>query len=451
LAERSRTIDAAELGRRLKRVRIAAGMTQADVARPDVTGAYLSRIEDGQRRPDFELLRKMVERLDTTLEAILAGSTPDELNERRVLVDHAELKLVSGDASGALEDALAVLAHLSGHDSRSDVAKLARVVQAGALEVLGDPNGAIVILEDLTKEPTADATWLRNLISLSRCYRDTGDLSRAVAVGEQAQDLIVELGIEGLTEAIQLSVTVAGAHMLAGNLDLAMRTCQRAIEQGERYESIVGKASAYWNASVIESKRGRGDHALTLARKALTCFELGEDGRNLGRLRAQVATLQLRQSPPDPRAALETLDRAELELANSAASDLDRAGEILTRARAHYLLGELDDARRYLADCEETAPGSAIFIRASVEALRGEVALVSNDTSAAKEYFRSAVTRLTGMGADRDAAQLWFQLGTSLAQLGDAEAAIDALSRAGASTGLVSTPLPAPVRSRVDA
>ncbi|MDQ1685787.1 MAG: hypothetical protein QOC82_2524, partial [Frankiaceae bacterium] len=46
------------------------------------------------------------------------------------------------------------------------------------------------------------------------------------------------------------------------------------------------------------------------------------------------------------------------------------------------------------------------------------------------------VTALTGANADREAAQLWYQLGAELDEVGDGSGACDAYRRAGASLGL---------------
>jgi hypothetical protein len=43
---------------------------------------------------------------------------------------------------------------------------------------------------------------------------------------------------------------------------------------------------------------------------------------------------------------------------------------------------------------------------------------------------------LSGVGADRRAAELWFELGGLLQDVGEAAAALDAYRRAAASTGL---------------
>ncbi len=435
LAELSRTIDAAELGRRIKATRIAAGMTQAQVAGEDVSTAYVSRIEDGQRRPEAGLLERMAGRIGTTLEELLLGVSVDKERELQVALDHAELSLASGDAAAALAGADRVLSELD-HLRGTAMIRTAQYVRAIALEKVGDLEGAIYVFEDLTSEPVADASWLRALIALSRCYRDSGDLARAIAVGDRAAALIDDLGVGGLTEAIQLTITVAGAQALQGDTGYALRTCMRALESAEAVNSPVAKASAYWNASVIESTRGASDAALGLARKAMAHFELGEDSRNLAKLRAEIANLQLLLDPPDPAGALETLDRAERELAWSSASAFDIANQLLTRSRAHFLLGETAEAAAALTKSVETSPPDAPVLRASTLVLQGQVAAAEGRIDDARTLYQQAVGDLTAVGADKDAAQLWFELGALLTEVGETAAALDAYRRAGASTGL---------------
>jgi hypothetical protein len=53
---------------------------------------------------------------------------------------------------------------------------------------------------------------------------------------------------------------------------------------------------------------------------------------------------------------------------------------------------------------------------------------------------------LTGVGADRDAAQMWFELADLLEDIGESAAALDAYRSAAASSGLRS---PAKLRVRL--
>ncbi|UUW90412.1 helix-turn-helix domain-containing protein [Pimelobacter simplex] len=435
LAELSRTIDAAELGRRMRIARVAAGMTQAQVAGDDVSAAYLSRIEDGQRRPEAGLLERMANRMGVTLEDLLLDVPRDKVHELRLAVDHARLSLISGDPDGALAAVGAVLDDPA--TERIDfVQRAARQVRAGALEASGDLDGAILLLEDLTSAPTPDAGWLEALVALCRCYRDSGDHTRAISIAERSATMIDELGLSGLSEAVELTVTVAGAYELQGDTGQAMRMCARTLEAAEQHDSAVGKATAYWKASRAEAQRGGTQAALELSDKALALFALSDDNRNLATLRAQVANLQLLSDPADPAAALATLAGAEQELAWSGASATEVALVHLTRGKAHFALGDHDAARSCVEKATATAPEDASVLRASVSVLRGRIAFADGDREAARELFRDGVTALTAAGSDRRAAQLWFELAELLTEVGDTEGAVQAFRSAGASTGL---------------
>jgi tetratricopeptide (TPR) repeat protein len=441
LAELSRTIDARELGRRIRNARVAAGLTQTALAGGEVTAAYLSRIEDGQRRPEFGLLGRLAQRMGVSLEFLVAEGPSEERMALELSIDHAELALVGGNAAEALRTVETLMAGIGRDAGADELRRRVLVLRAGALEATGDLNGAILQLEDLTRTPEASVVWLRSLISLSRCYQEVGELDRAIAVGENAAETIESLGLEGLTESIQLSVTVAGAYMRRGDLDRAMRICRRAMERADSVGSPIAKASAYWNASLVESRKGASQIALDLAQKALAQFEVGEDARNLARLRGHVADMQLQMDPPDASGAIETLELAARELEWSAASPADRASQLQTRARAHLFLGEHESARADIQASLEVVPADAYSEQAYGLAVLGEVEMHAGNTAAAREALLGAARMLTAVGADREVAQLWFELATHLRKVGEIEAALDAFERAATSTGLrASTP-----------
>lgn len=441
LVDWSRQVEAAELGRRLRRARQLAGMTQADLGAPDVTGPYVSRIEDGQRRPSPALLEQLLHRLGITPREFIddgAYARPDLALQ--VEIDHAELALVSGDAQEARRLLAALEERLAADTTSTSVRRHANRVSAGAMEAGGDYLKAIKLLETLCRSPEPEATWIRDLTALSRCHRESGDLDRAIAVGEDAAQHIERLGLGSSTEAVQLTLTVAAAYTLRGELDHAMQICADTIDADPAERSPMARASAYWNASLIETRRGAHDAALHLAQKALVHFELGEDSRNLGRLRTLVAQLQLKTDPPDPRGALRTLDRAKRELSWSAASTHDQARRLLTLAQARFALGDNSGALEALQECAALAPTEAPIAHASANALAGQIEAATGNIDAARAHFQRAVHILTGMGADREAAELWFKLGGLLSEVGETELALDAYRRAGASAGLSSSP-----------
>jgi tetratricopeptide (TPR) repeat protein len=435
LAELCRTIDAAELGRRIRNARIEAHLTQAQVAGNEISTAYVSRIEDGQRRPDVRLLGAMAGRIGMTVEELLLGMPRAVLLELHRLLDRAGEALDEGDGETALRDADEVLAGI-GDAHLVDLRLAARRIRASALESAGRLEDAIAELEDLASSPKPDLAWLRTLIALCRCLIENGDLDRAIALGEEGAAKVESAGLDNTTEAIQLTVITAGGHVLRGDLNHAMRTYRQAIDRATDVNSTLGRASAYWSASLIESRRGEATSALSMAQEALALFEVCDEPSNLGRLRTQVAALQLKLDPPDATGAIETLARAEVELEWSTAGSLDLADLLLVRARCHVVLGDHPAALVEIAQAEELLGDSSPLLSAGAAMLHGQIAAAREDVATARESFGRAIRMLDTVHADREAAQLWLELANLLEDLGEKDQALDAYRRAAASAGL---------------
>jgi transcriptional regulator with XRE-family HTH domain len=436
LFDQLRTIDAAVLGDRIRTVRLRAGLTQSQVAGDAVSVGYVSRIESGQRRPDVGLLTVIADRLAVTVDELLLGVAPDRIAELRLQLDHAELALATGSPAEAFEGVTRVLAD----PAIAELAELRRsagYVHAGALEAIGDLQAAILTLEDLAETSPPDLDWIRGLTSLSRCYRESGELGRAIEVGTQAIRKIEDLELGGLDEAIQLSLTVAAAYYEQGDADYAARLCRRAIDRAEAIASPVAKAMAYWNSSAIESMRGNASAALPLTRRALAVIEATDDARSIARLRTQLGILQLLLDPPQPGEALEVLTYAAGELALTGAGPADLADNRLAQARARFLLGDVDGARRQATETGTAVRSNMPLLAADAFALLGQIAVHEDALDMARSHFQEAVLLLSGVGADRAAAQLWFELAGLFESVGEPAAALDAYRRAAAATGLV--------------
>lgn len=431
-----RTIDAAVVGDRIRTLRCRAGLTQSQVAGDAVSVGYLSRIESGQRRPKAGLLIGIADRLAVTVDELLLGVAPDRIAELRLQLDHAELALVTGSPADALDSVIRLLANPA-IAQLAELRRSAGYVHAGALEAIGDLQAAILALEDLAETSPPDLDWIDGLTALSRCYRESGELGRAIEVGTQAIRHIEELKLGGLDEAIRLSLTVAAAYYEQGDVDYAARLCQRAIDRAEAIASPVAKAMAYWNSSAIESMRGNASTALPMTRRALAVIEATDDARNIARLRTQLGILLLLLDPSQPREALEVLAHAAAELAVTGAGPADLADNRLAQARARFLLGDTDGARRQATETGTAVRSTMPLLAADAFALLGQIAVHEAALDTARSHFQEAVLLLSGVGADRAAAQLWFELAGLFESVGELAAALDAYRRAAAATGLV--------------
>lgn len=444
----SRTVDPARLGERVRDARTRLGITQGELAGDEMSTAYVSRIESGQRRPDPVLLDALATRLGVGVDTLLMGTTRDEQAELQLELDWAQLSVKTGDAAGALQRVDDVLGRVSGLGLEA-IQRLALQTKALALESVGRLDDAILLLEDLVDSSSADATWLNDVIALSRCYRVSGDLTRAVDTGERARALLEGLGLHGTAEATTLTLSLTAAYFERGEIGHAVRLCRRAIEQAEKLDSPSAKGNAYWNASIMESRQGRHPAAVTMARKALVYLEIAGDQRQLGALRNELGISLLQTEQPDLSMVLDTLRLAGAELSTSDASPSFVAYNLLAQARTHLMLGDIDEARRGARDARLTAGDQAPLVAAETYVLGGEIEMSLGQVEEARTSYRHAVLMLSAIGADKNAAQQWFELGGALERVGDHAGALAAYRSAGASTGLTPTKLAAVGQSLV--
>jgi tetratricopeptide (TPR) repeat protein len=445
LAELLREVDPAVLGRRIRTARLDRGLTQAQVADARASVGYMSRIEAGQRRPDGTLLAFMADQLSVSVEELLTGVSRDDLDGLRLALDYAELSLATGSASDALTSADDVIERAP-EAGGQELVRQALFVRARALEASGDLESALIELEGLLERPERDLTWLKCAIAITRCYRETGELGRAVDSGEAALRILDRTELLGTDESVQLTVTLAAAYFERGDTNHAVRLCRKAITRAEELNSATARASAYWNASMMESEQGDVAAAVPLAKKALALLEEGDVGRNVARLRSTLGIFQLRLDPPELAEAQENLVQAGQELEWTSASPVDVARNELALGRALFLRGELDEALEQAAKTEAVAAESAPLLSAEAKVLRGQIAGARGDHEGAARSYREAILTLSSIGADRGAAQLWFELASLLEELGEVDEARDAYKRAAASTGLTAR---ATLKSRV--
>ncbi len=435
-AEQLAQTDREALGTRLRSARQARGFTQGETADDIMSVAYLSRIESGHRRPTAVVLEALAQRLEVSLESLLGMPGQRESDEIRLALDYAELSLESGQPGDAEKHLQSALERLTS-DHRDGMRERARLLRARAYEATNREDDAVIELESLIDDTSIDGvTRIKSGIALCRIYRETGDLGRAIECGQRVLAYVEEAGLDACDEAVQLAVTLAAAHFERGDTAHAVRMCRKAITRAESLGSPMARASAYWNASVMQANRGDVTAAVPLAEKALSLLSEGQDSRNLARLRTEVGRLQLELDPPALAEAQHNLEQAAAEMEWSSSSPADRAWTLLGLAKVAFLGGDFTGSRDLVAQVHTTADGHAPLAEAEAFTLEGRTLAAEGSTDLAALAYQKAVHRLSAIGADQNAAQMWFDLADLLGGVGLTEESLDAYRRAAVSTGL---------------
>jgi transcriptional regulator with XRE-family HTH domain len=438
-ADLLKELDPAELGQRIRAARVAKGWTQTQLAGDDISVGYVSRIESGQRRPNAGTLEDLATRLGVPTEHLLRGVTAREYDEIKLTLDFAELSLETGQHIEAEVQARQAVDR-AGVASQDELVFRGRYIVARALEGQGSIDDAIIELEGLVYSKKGGLLRIKAAIAMVRCLKVSGDLNRAIEVGERVMASLAGSHIDSCDEAVQLTVTVAAAYFHRGDTGHAVRMCRKAIVKAEALDSPVARASAYWNASNFEAQRGSVANAVPLAERALALLAEGQDARNLARLRTNLGRMQLELDPPEVPEALRNLQQAAEELVWSSASRNEIADNNCYIARAHYLEGDLARAEEMCTEIIAAVKDESPLLVAEAEALVGQVAAARGDADSAARAYRRAVFTLTSVGADKEAAQLWFELADLLEDVGEVQAARDAYRSAAAASGLRTRP-----------
>lgn len=434
-ADLLKEIDPTELGQRIRAARVAKGWTQTQLAGEDISVGYVSRIESGQRRPNGQTLEDLAARLGIPSERLLRGVTAREYDEIKLTLDFAELSLETGQHLEAERQAREAVERAEGA-SQDELAFRGHYIIARALEGQGSLDDAIIELEPLAYSRQGGVLRIKCAIALCRCYRLSGDLSHSIEVGERVLAQLSNSPLDATDESVQMAVTLALAYGDRGDTGQAVRICRKAIAKAETLDSATARAAAYWNASIFEAERGSVGNAVAMAERALALLSEGQDARNLARLRTQIGVMQLELDPPAVAEAHAHLEKAAEELPWTGASPVEIAQNKLIQARAFVLDGEFDRAEAMCQDVMSLANGDTPVFASSTRALLGQIEASRGNTEGAKTFFRQAVFFLTSAGADRDAAQLWFELADLLEDVGDLDAAREAYRSAAATTGL---------------
>lgn len=417
------------VGTRIRSLRLDRGMSQADIAEGMLSASYVSLVESGRRQPAASALQHIAEQLGVDAGYLRDGVDAEVRRRAQLGLRHAEVALAGGDADHAYQR-FVELADEPGLEE--DQLRQVRIGRALAAERRGDLEEAIGVLAELADEARRAPQihpWMDVAQALCSCYHEAGDLDLAITLGEEGLRSAADLGLQSTDDYIRLGCTVQASYYHRGDLAKATLMAADLVRIADTMGAPHTRGAAYWNASIVAESRGETGQALVLVERALALFGESDDRRNLGRLRVAHAWLLLQQEPPEAARALELLDGVRAEL-------VDHGGTVdvgycdAERARALLALGRVDEARD-AADQSLSGLGDQPRLEAAdARLVLGRVLREQGDPAACLEQYSAAARVLDSMGASRQAAAAWRELGDLYHDLGRAEETIDAYDRA---------------------
>ena len=417
------------LGDRLRTLRVAAGLTQSDLAGGRFSKEYVSQIERGKTRPTAETLRWLATRLGADPAYLESGVSIEERG--RVEASLARAEALS--EAHRYEEARAEFARAREAATGTASAELELRCLLGdswARIQLGEIQQALGLLgraRELAEQSSfSDVDRAAVLFRLGVCRYKLSSISTAVGL----LDTALELADRSDLPCDLLRADILGwrsrCYRRQRDWQAAREDLERALELAEQGKDRRAAAQTYFQASLVAEREGHWLLARSYAERARALYEDLEDQANVGRLLNNLGGLNY--SLGNPARAVELLEQS-FRIAVDTGSEPDAGLVLCSLAEVHVGTGDAaraeEEARKALAlfggrvdYLYEIGNAQLVLGRALLEQDRlteaGEI-LAAADISfeqLSSVSHRAAVWVAQGdlarkRGADRDAAHLY--------------------------------------------
>jgi len=418
------------IGRRIKEVRQRRGLSQAQLAHPELSDSYISLIEGGSRTPTPTALEIIARKLKCSVDYLVRGIESEEIERIRSILDSARQALEAGNKSEAR--------HLYNKAlSEPNITRLPELRNSAeyglalTVEASGDLENAIRILLELRDkhlDSLSDELRIGSALALSRCYRDLGQFDLAIQVAEK--EIAAKVGKGWTDHLIELASTLLSSYYGRGDLLRAEQYAAQLLATAETLGTPRAIIAANWNAAQLARMTGKGEEALARMERAWAERSNYGDVRNRARLLVAYAGLRIDVRPGEAAECRELLLQAERELRESPAGSLDLVDCFHLLAIAEIELGHADEALRYALKALEENGGTSTELTASIQVRIGQAHLMLNQREEATAAVRSAADVLVNEPRTKSTAETWLEAAALLQELGDYEGSRTAFQHA---------------------
>ena len=409
------------LGERVRSLRMAAGLTQTQLAGERFSKEYISQIERGKTRPTETTIAWLAEQLGVDPVFLSSGVSTEERAKIEAQLERAEALSAAHSYDEAVE-AYRAAAQAVEETGAPALHARALVGEAWALQEPGHVREAIELLlqaRELVERPEfSDLDRADVLFRLGVCRYKLSSISTAVSLFDEAFALAERSGLPcGLLRSDVLQWRSRCRRRLRDYV-AARDDVERALELAQDLGDRAAIARAYFQASLIAQRQGHYVLSRSYAQRAKELYQQVNDERNVGRLHLMLGGLTLLLG--DEEHAVEHL-KASYSRALDADSPADAAQALEGIARVHLNRGEYDQAdelaRKSLALLQgredylhEVSPSQLVLGRALLE--RGRL-------DEAEECFREADAAAEQMASISHRTEAWVALGDLAARRGD--------------------------------
>jgi tetratricopeptide (TPR) repeat protein len=413
------------LGERVRQLRVAAGLTQSELAGERCSKEYVSQIERGKTRPPRETIEWIAERLGVDPDFLANGVSADQRGRVEAALARGEaLTEANREAEAVAEFEDVRSAVLATGLPELEVRSL--LGEARARMRLGELRQALELFNrarTLAEGPGfSDVDRAEVLFRLGVCRYKLSSIQTALGLLNEALGLAERSGFP----CDQLKADILGwrsrCYRRQRDLQAAREDVERALELAAGIEDARTMADIFFQASLVADREGHWVLARTYAERAKSQYEELADRTNVGRLLNNLGGLNFLLGRPDEainflkdafRVALEVGNDAEAAQAVGSLAQVHlRTGDpVLAEEQARHALSLLEGRVDYL---DEVGMSELVLGRALMEQDR---------LDEAGEHFAEADASFEQLSSVSHRAACWVAQGDLAARRGEERAA----------------------------
>lgn len=415
------------LGERLRQLRVAAGLTQSELAGDRFSKEYVSQIERGKTRPTDGTIKWLADRLGVDAGFLASGVATDERARLEGALTRAEALYEAQED----EDAAAAFEPLPGAARATGVAELQVRALVGSGLAKMRVGGHRAALEHLNEaraiseaEGFSDVERADVLLRLGGCRVQLNSTQTALGLLDEALALAERSGLP--CDALKANILSwrARCWLIQRDYQAAKEDVERALELARAVDDLRTVGAAYFQASLVADREGRWVLARNYAERAREAYAQLADRVHVGQLTNNLGGLNFLLGNTED--AIELLKEA-FAIALEAGQDADAGRAVSSLAQVHLRTGDVEQAEKQARHALELLGGRVDYVDETGNAhlVLGRALLEQGRLDEAEAAFASAETSFGELGSASHRAAAWMARGDLAVRRGEHERAAE--------------------------
>jgi tetratricopeptide (TPR) repeat protein len=420
------------LGERLRQLRVAAGLTQSELAGDRFSKEYVSQIERGKTRPTTDTVDWLAGRLGVDAGFLANGVATDERARLEGALTRAEALYEAQEDEEAAEafEPLPAAARATGVPEL----QVRALVGSGLSKMrVGQHRTALVHLNEARAiseaESFSDVERADVLLRLGGCRVQLNSIQTALGLLNEAFALAERSGLP--CDALKANILSwrARCWLIQRDYEAAKEDVERALELAHAVDDLRTVGAAYFQASLVADREGRWVLARNYAERAREAYAALADRVHVGQLTNNLGGLNFLLGNTDD--AIELLKEA-FSIALEAGQEADAGRAVSSLAQVHLRTGNVEQAEEQARHALELLDGRVDYVdeTGNAQLVLGRALLEQARLEEAEAAFRDAEACFGELGSGSHRAAAWMARGDLAARQGDHEGAAALYRRA---------------------